>query len=68
MFFASLKVKLPYMELLAIGIASFLNKRIQRVNINGIFSDWIEIKRGVPQGTVLGPLLFNLNVTDIQER
>ena len=31
-------------------IASFLNKRIQRVNINGIFSDWIEIKRGVPQG------------------
>ena len=29
-------------------IASFLNKRIQRVNVNGIFSDWIEIKRGVP--------------------
>ena len=30
-------------------IASFPNKRNQRVNVNGIFSDWIEIKRGVPQ-------------------
>ena len=44
------------------------NQLSQRVNVNGIFSDWLEIKRGVPQGMVHGPLLFNLYVNDIQER
>ena len=34
----------------------FLNERVQRVNVLGIISDWIEVKRGVLQGTVLGPL------------
>ena len=32
-------------------IASFLNKLVQRVNVNGIFSDWIEIKRGLRNQT-----------------
>ena len=37
---------------------SYLSDRKQRVIIDGQSSEWISVKAGVPQGCVLGPLLF----------
>ena len=41
-------------------IQNFLSNRKQRVKVNSTFSAWKEIKVGVPQLSVLGPLLFNV--------
>ena len=46
-------------------IQDFLLGRRQRVAVNGHLSRWSTVVSGVPQGTVLGPILFLAHVTDI---
>ena len=46
-------------------IYSYLKNRWQRTKINNTFSSWAEILLGVPQGSILGPLLFNIYLNDI---
>ena len=44
---------------------SYLTERKQRVKINDQFSSWLDIEFGVPQGSILGPLLFNIFLCDM---
>ena len=46
-------------------IQNYLSNRKQRTKINTEYSSWKEILFGVPQGSILGPLLFNIVLCDL---
>ena len=71
--FDSLNHELLLTEIKAYGLDSnsvtfmkrYITNRLQRCKINNSFSEWGKVLNGVPQGSILGPLLLNIFLNDI---
>ena len=46
-------------------VYDYQSNRKQRVKLNVTFSSWRDIEYGVPQGSILGPLLFNIHLCNL---